>query len=190
MKLDQKSRLKQLQDASELLSDSLEKIESGDSKYLVVLGTQLRALICTGGRTFNPLLLDLSEELNKPIECFGPPDKNPNDPLFNGLVLGFPGRLIGFEPYSPAQRKYLLKDWLNANVLVVGGLFYTPNEVLRSFADKEASHYDPKSDSRMDKLRGIIHHNYFQGRNINEIDRFLIQTAEFVVGSTKELLTL
>lgn len=188
MKLNQNQRIQQLQNASDLLLEALEKVESGDYKYLVVLGSQLRALICTGGRNFKPLLFEISEELNMPIECFGPQNIDPTSDLYKGLVFHIGGRLIGSEPFSPAQVKYFLKDWLNANILTVDGQSYTPNEVLRLFADKEASHYDADSDAKMDKLRTITHHNYFKGKNINEIERFLIQTANFVVECTKELL--
>jgi len=188
MRLDLSSRLKQLKNSSDLLSDALKSVESGDSKYLIVLGTQLRALICKGGRNFQPLLLDLAEELSFPLECFGPPNSNQTDPLFKGLVFRISGRIIGFEPFSPAQRKYFLKDWLDANILVVDGLFYTPNEVLRTFSDKEASHYDKNSDDKIDKLKEIIHHNYFKGGNINEVDRFLIETATYIVTVSNNLL--
>ena len=56
------------------------------------------------------------------------------------------------------------------------------------FGDKEASHYDPNSDERLNKIKNIIHHTS-SGRVVNEVERFLIQTSEFVVKAVSNLIT-
>jgi len=189
MKLQLTDRIKQLQASAELLDDALEKVSRGDKKYFIILGSQLRALICTGsGRNFHPLLLELAQKMDYKIECYGPQNTNPDDPLFKGLVFRIGGRIIGFEPYSPVQRKYVLEDWLNANILVYEGEYYTPNEVLKTFGDKEASHYDPNSDKHLDKIKNILHH-ITNDKTINEVDRFLIQTSEFVVKAISNFIS-
>jgi hypothetical protein len=98
-------QFEQLKDSLELIDESLQKIELGDKKYFRVLGTQLRALICTGGRNFHPLLIEVAEIENFPLECYGPRDKNPDDEAWKGLVFNISGRVIGTEPFSPAQVK-------------------------------------------------------------------------------------
>lgn len=188
MKLTLEDRIKQLKESSDLISDALEKIAEGDRKYFIVLGSQLRALLCTGtGRNFHPLLIEVAESKNYQVECFGPRDTNPDDPMFNNLVFRINGRVIGSEPFSPAQRKYLIRDWLNAHIWVVNGQFCTPNEILRGFGDKQSSHFDPETDGKIDLIRTIIHH-ISENQSASELDLFLIQVGAFVVNKVDEVV--
>jgi hypothetical protein len=71
--------------------------------------------------------------------------------------------------------------------LVVDSIFLTPNIILRTYADKEASHFDADSDKNIDKVRQIIYHQS-ESQRINEVQRFLALTAEYIQNVGKQFI--
>jgi len=175
-----------LRDSIKLLEEALKKGYTGDKKYLKIISAQLRALVCSGSRSLNPLLIELAEKKGMPLVCYGPPDIDKNEAKHTLFKLS--GRVIGLEPFSPAQCRYELKDWMNICFFVLENERYTPNDIIRTVAEKEGgAHYDKELSEKLIKLRTVIYSGW--GPEINELERFLIQTAEIVIHFGKSVIS-
>lgn len=166
-------RLKELGDSIELLEEALQKVSSGNKNHFKIISSQLRALICSGGRSLNPLLINLAREKNIPLYCYGPSVRISD--IDEYTVLKISSFFIGLVPFSPASQKYELKDWIQTPFVRLGSEIYTPNEVIRFAAEKDGGvHYDNELPGKLLKLRGIVYSGQF--RSIEE--RLLIQAAQ------------
>lgn len=181
-----KEMMKQLETALSLLKDAVLKVDKGNDNYYVLIGLQLRALICLGNKkSFNPLLIRLSNYLNFPLDVYSPKsaDEIPviKDYLGKGLALLFRGsNIINAVPYdSPSCVKYSLEEWLSSKILVFKGDIYSPNEILRFFGDKEANHYDKNLPEKYLSLKNIF--SVDSNRELDYVRIFLKKTAEVIV---------
>ncbi|MFH0854927.1 MAG: hypothetical protein V1869_00195 [Candidatus Omnitrophota bacterium] len=178
------TRLNELNESISLLEDALQKVKSGDLKYFKVISSQLRALICSGSRSLSPLLINLAKERNVLLFCYGPSTRSSDTDEFTVLKISF--FLIGLLPFSPANQRYELNDWLFSPFVRLGSMIYTPNEVIRMVAEKEGgAHYDDKLDEKSLKLKEIVYSGQF-----NQLEQnLLVQTAEVAVKLGKDILS-
>ena len=169
-------RLKELADSISLLKDALEKILSGDNRYFKIISSQLRALLCLGSRSLNPLLINLASEKNISLFCYGPSERASD--LDEYTVLKISNFFIGLTSFSPGNQKYELRDWMLSSVVRSGKDIYSPNEVIRIVAEKEGgAHYDDELPEKLVKLRQVIYSGQFKKLE----EKLLIQTAQVII---------
>lgn len=177
-------RQRELEDGISLLKEDLESYKSGDKKQIKPISAQLRALICFGSRSLNPLLINLAEEKGINLECYGPPSLDEELSLLkNPVLIVTPGRLIATE-WKPGLTKYTFKEWLDTPIFFLSKELgtYTPNEVIRAAAEKLGGvHYDEEIPLKIKNLQGMVWHTKNGTVKYDEIERLLIQTAEIVV---------
>ncbi len=181
-----KQRENELNESLSLLDDALGKVQKGDDNYFKIISVQLRALVCVGSRSLNPLLLNLAEEKNIKLECYGYSVREP----LNGLVLSInPSIAVSVEnPQRPSIRKCEFKKWLNQPYLALHQYLYTPNEVIRMVAEKEGgAHYDDTMPEKLIKIKEIIHHK--SGMKYNETKKLLFQTGNVILYYGKLVLS-
>lgn len=184
-------REKELNAAVSLLSDAISQVENGNSQYYKILAGQLRALVATGSRTLNPLLLNLAEEKGITLICYAYSTviKGLESLDEKHLVLAInPDILISHRPVSrPSIKRYEFKKWLNMPFLVLNSEKYTPNEIIRVVAEKEGgSHYDDALPEKLIRAKDVVH---YKGEvKYTEPERLLYQTAAVVVHYGKQLL--
>ncbi|MDD5253330.1 MAG: hypothetical protein PHW44_05500 [Candidatus Omnitrophica bacterium] len=179
------TRFSELNDAVSLLEDALQKVKSGDLKYFKVISSQLRALICLGSRSLTPLLINLAKEKNVALFCYGPSTRSSDTDGFT--VLKISSFFVGLLPFSPANQKYELNNWLSSPFVRLGNMIYTPNEVIRMVAEKEGgAHYDDKLDEKSLRLKEIVYSGKFKQLEQN----LLVQTTEVVIKFGKNILSL
>ena len=106
--------------------------------------------------------------------------------VVNNLVMLHPARYISLVQFSPAQKKYRLDDWLDSKVIVINKNIFTPNEILRSVADKEADHYDLELPDKYLTLKNSMIET--KDGKYNEVQIFLSQLGEIVVEWGRNLL--
>lgn len=177
-------RLKELEDSIELLEEALEKASFGNKNYFKIISSQLRALLCSGGRSLSPLLINLASEKNIPLYCYGPSTRVSDTDEYTVLKISF--FFIGIVPFSPASQKYELKDWMQTPFVRLGNEIYTPNDVIRLVAEKDGgAHYDSELPEKLLKLRGIIYSGQF--KSVEE--RLLIQTTQATIEFKKNIFS-
>ena len=155
-------RLNELKQATRALEIAIPGfIESRDEAYLLGVKSTLRALVATGGSSFTPLLIDMSEHLQIPLTFYSIPPK-PDTPAAN-LVSS----LRAYKDWSvqprPGMQIFVLKDWLTCRAFFVDGThtFATRNDVLRQISESEGgAHYDLKIKQIVDSLRRSVGSNY------------------------------
>lgn len=178
-------RSDELNDAISLLEDAVQKVTFGDSKYFKVISSQLRALICSGSRSLNPLLINLAEDKSVPLFCYGPSTRNSDKDEFTVLKISF--FFIGLTPFSPGNQRYELNEWLFSPFVRLGDMIYTPNEVIRMVAEKEGGvHYDSEPNGKILKLKSIVYSGKFKKLEENP----LLQTAKVVIKFGRDILLL
>ena len=128
--------------------------QTKDEAYLLDIMGRLRALIAIGGKDMNPLILDLAEELNIPLEFYSYSPKS----VKAGLEVVFSA--YGFKTWAvkdqPGLRRYTLQEWLEVPAWFVDSTkdYRTRNQVLKHISNKEGgSHYDKKIADIVDCLR-------------------------------------
>jgi len=179
------TRLNELKEAISLLDDSLQRVKAGDLKYFKVISAQLRALICLGTRNLSPLLINLAKGKNMPLFCYGPSTRDSDTNNFT--VLKISSFFVGLLPFSPANKKYKLEEWLFSPFVRLGDKIYTPNEVIRMVAEKEGgAHYDEELDERYVILKKLVYSGQFKQLE----QKLLVQTAEVVIEFGKDILVL
>lgn len=186
MKKSLEQREKELRDSLALLQDSLIKVQQDDANYLKIIAGQLRALVCFGGRSLNPLLLNLADEKKVVLKCYGYPVEEILE-LGHNIVLALPpSKTISHEP-APGLKPLGFKEWLNSTYLCLGKYKYTPNEIIRMVAEKEGgAHYDDALPEKLTKIKGIIYHK--SSVQYNETEKLLVQTAEMALHFGKLIL--
>jgi hypothetical protein len=181
-------REKALNESLALINDSINKLRVGEKNYLKVLAGQLRALIATGSRSLNPLLLDLADEKNITLKCYAPPTDELLDILGDKTVLLIDPRYAVSYKHDVGLKEFEFKKWLNKPYLVMYRFRYTPNEVIRMFAEKEGgTSFDDKLPEKLVELRGVIYGKADKG--INEIEKLLLQTGIVVLHFGDLILT-
>jgi len=172
-------REKELSESLALIGDALEKVQRGDDNYFKIISGQLRALICFGSRALNPLLLNLADEKDIKLECYG---YSVREPIDKHLVLSInPGVAVSVtNPQRPSIGKSEFKKWLDKPYLALHEFLYTPNEVIRMVAEKEGgAHYGDATPIKLIKIKEIMHHK--SGSQYNEIEKLLFQTGKAVL---------
>ncbi len=176
-----KQKLSELERAISILTDNLTNILAGKSEFYDVISTQLRSLICVGSRNLNPLLINLSKELDVPLRCYGPNDIDPKHEIYRGMTMCLVGSIITLDAIPCIeQKRYDLEDWVIAKLFSFGDNYYTPNDVIRLAAEKFGiGHYDDDIPNKAEILFNIQYpdDNAFK----NEIEKVLLQTAYAVV---------
>ena len=180
-KKDIKQILLELERAISLLTDSVSNILLGKPEYYDVISTQLRSLICVGGRNLNPLLINLSKKLDVPLRCYGPNDIDPSLQIYRDMTMCWVGSIITLDAIPVIeQRRYNLEDWVKARLFSFGDNYFTPNDVIRLYAEKFGiGHYD---DDISDKAKILFNIQYPSDQPFkNEIEKVLLQTAYAVI---------
>ena len=178
-------RIDSLKGAIKVLKDSLNKVKGGDSDYYITLASTLRSLVAGGSENFHPLLIDLAKINNYSLKCFGSGSISlfrsvlGNETIEKNLKLMHPQYFITLQQHSPAQDKYTLDTWLESETMALGKNIYTPNYILRTVADKEASHYDPEQPKKYLNLKEFVTETD-KGQQ-NYVIKFLIELGDVVV---------
>lgn len=151
---DLRRRLDQLTTALRgLLIDNNGFIETGDEAYLLGLMSKLRSLVATGGPHLNPLLLDLSKELDIPLEIYAIPP-TPATASKNHVTSLLFGTTWAVRPQA-GMIKYTLAEWLLASTYLASetGEYKNRNEVIKNLANTEGgAHYSDKMPYVVDTL--------------------------------------
>ena len=140
---------------------------------------QLRALVAVGGKDMAPLLLNLSEELNIPLELYSMPPKPLKAPI--GLVASIYGGKTWATKERPGFIKYTLKGWLEAPAYFVNKTrdYRTRNQVIKHISNKEGgAHYDKEIVAVVDNLRRQSRGN--NERELNGLQLFLLDVSSLV----------
>lgn len=185
-------RNEELEKAIRLLNDAIEKVQQGEDHYFIIISGQLRALVATGSRSLNPLLLNLADDKGISLKCWGLSVTEQYINFKESMVFSlFPTRIVGHKPYNvPNVKKYNFKEWLNEIVLVFGDDTYTPNEIIRLYAEKEGgAHYDYTLPLKLLRAKEIIYSDKATGnRKYNEVEKLLENTAVTVVYLGRQVL--
>lgn len=145
----QRQRLEELRKALVIIETGLKTaFETGEEAHFLPVVGQLRSLLASGRQT--PLLLDLSQELDFPLEFYSIPlDFLDNEDIAG--ILGpdrvqWTGDSLSPEAEPPLIRyKVIMKEWLASTQVAVGQEKLSGEELLKMVANKlGGSHYDPK----------------------------------------------
>lgn len=180
----------ELTESLALIEDAVRKVQDGDRNYFKIIAGQLRALICFNRRSLSPLLLNIAEEKGIKLECFGYSVSSEMPSLMEGLVLAIhPGTVVSpTDPNIPGMLRYEFKKWLNQTYLVKEEYHYSPNEIIRTVAEKEGGvHYDEMLPEKLLKIKEIIYQK--SGNQYIETEKLLFQTALIVLHYGRLLTT-
>lgn len=178
-KIEFSKRVQQLKDSLKVIEASLQRFNGKNKEEIIILATQVRALICKGGPNFHPLLLELSNEINFPLICYGPYGIKEKPIVLDGLTLVHRPQIIDIQPYGRFSRKYELKDWLDSEIIMLSQEIFTPNEILRLKSDSEASHYDPQFKVKLEKLKEVQRQD--NSGDISEPDYYILTVAQIIL---------
>lgn len=181
----------ELEGALDLLSDAIIKVQNGNHNYLKILAGQLRALLCFKTGVLSPLLLDLADEKDVPLECYARTFRHMIEVLGgtkNMQLAVNPGRIVSIEKIdTPTARKYLFKNWLGEPVMVLAEESYTPTEIIRMVAEKQGGiSYSDYLPEKLIEGKKLIWTK--SGREYDQIENILMQTAEVTIDFGKVLL--
>ncbi len=174
-----------LSNAIGFLKDYLKKIDEEDWKYVNAISGQLRALIGTGSRSLNPLLINLAEEKSVDLECYAfsyQRELEQMPDLTNSMVLGFtPTPVVVLKPVNrPTFRKKKFNKWIEEPILKLGDHLYTGNEIIRMVAEKEGgAHYDDALPEKLIKAKEKVYHK--SGTEFNHVQAIIVSIAMYVV---------
>ncbi len=171
-------RINQLSNSLKIISAALSRFSGENKEEIIILASQIRALICIGGSNFHPLLIELSREFNFPLKCYGSYCIDDGPDFLMEATMFFRPVIIGIEKYSPFAVEYDLEKWVDSKIIILEKEVYKPNEIIRLKADKEASHYDSESSERLKNLKNIIYSK--GGTDISLVDEYILQTAKTV----------
>ncbi len=91
--------------------------ESNDKADLLNISASLSVLVCTGGSSMRPLLLDISDAFSIPLEIFSLPLKA-KQPSKQFLLSIIDGRTWNTKP-EDGLIKYSLRDWIEIPLFYV-----------------------------------------------------------------------
>ncbi len=162
---------------------------TGDEAYLYDIAGRVRALVCTGGRTMSPLLIQLSKELGIELEiCSLPPRKVSNEEINASEVIG---KTWSTRP-KRNFRKYSLEEWFDTPIYFLRKtqVFLTRNYVIREIAEKEGgAHFDKKLTPLILQLKGVCY-EIGSSKKINGTQMILLDVAPAVFFLGQSLLLL
>lgn len=173
-------RMKELEDSLNLLKIANNEFCNKKKCSLLVIMAQLRALICTGNNhNYTPLLLNLSEELEIPLEIY----VQSQDYDTQDLCAVIKGSKNWFINNYKEREKMLLKEWLNMNSYYISRTkeFKSRNELIKVISNKQGgSHYDNMIHNFVDELnRQTIGDNESDEEN-NGVEIMLLDVASAV----------
>lgn len=141
-----------LEEAVAQLEGFLRLIHEGNQFHSRSCASLIRALIAEGGRNFKPLLQRVAGRLAAPLIIYATPPAGdaPNDyPPATYLDLEISAQpRFGLVPLD-------IDVWLRAEVQLHDGRRFTNNELIRTIADANASHYDPDADPTLEMLEDV-----------------------------------
>jgi len=129
----------------QLIADSIQRLQEGETRYLAVLSGQLRALVAERRRGEVPLLIDVAEKLGKTlsIHCMpGIDDPAFPEALSKDLELHVAGFPVTLERQFPAQREMPLPEFLDESLILFRNTKYSSRKVIEWYANKAGgAHY-------------------------------------------------
>lgn len=188
-------KIKSLKDKLEELDLALNSLKNANNNYfkkkeksylLDIMG-RLRALIGLGGKYMNPLLINLSKELDIPLELFASPP--PKISKSQKLVSSYTGGKTWTTQNKKGTKKYILEDWLNTPIYYAetSKQFKTRNQVLKDISNTMGgSHYDDHVPHIVDTFKRVSIGSGSQF--INGIEMVLIDIAPLVYWLGKRLI--
>lgn len=170
--------------ALQLVSDSLQRIREGQTRHLLTLSGQLRALLTERSRNAKPLLLDIAKELRQELRIYVMPGvKDSALPLRDGLVLHVAGFPITSQRQFAAQVEVSFPEVLNREVLFFKGNNYTAKTVIEWYANKAGgAHYSTRLPEDFAALVSI---DLF---NLQPQAQILVQFGEATLTAGRQLL--
>ena len=157
--------------------------DTRDEAHLLGVKATLRALVASGGRSLTPLLLDLSDRLQIPLEFYSFPPKPPT-PRPN-LVSSTTVSKDWAIKASAGMQKFILRDWLLCPAFFVDRThkFVTRNDVLRQISESEGgAHFDLNVKEIIDSLSRSF------GSIYNGKQFFLVNLSALVFWSGQRML--
>ena len=172
-------RTEQLCSALKILESAIGRFQEEKNKEeITVLSSQIRALVCKGGRNFHPLLLEIADIKEVKLCCFAPQDLRKYPSFVKEAQFFYRPEIIDTVPRE-RWVEYDLKDWLDSEIIILNQVVYTPNDILRLKADSEASHYDSETSQKLENLKQIERQT--EGSSLSEPDFYVLQTARIVL---------
>lgn len=170
----------------QLIADSILKVRQGEARYLAVLSGQLRSLVAERRKGEVPLLLDVAEKYGKTlaIHCMpGVDDPAFPESLRKDRVLHVAGFPVSLERQFSAQRKMLLPEFLDEDLVHFRGINYSPRKVIEWYANKAGgAHY---SSSIPEDFAALMSLNVM---SMQPLANLLIQFGEATLAAGRQLL--
>lgn len=188
-------KIKSLKDKLEELDLALDALKNANNNYfqkkeksyLLDMMGRLRALVGLGGIHMNPLLINLSKELDIPLELFASPP--PKITKSQKLVSSYTSGKTWTTQNKVGTKKYILEDWLNTPIYYAetSKQFKTRNQVLKDISNTMGgSHYDDHVPHIVDTFERVSIGSGSQ--YINGIEMVLIDISPLVFWLGKILI--
>ena len=154
-----------------------------DEAYLLSVKATLRSLVATGGRSLTPLLIDIAENLQIPLEFYALPAKSGAPRA--GLVASVRAWRSWHVFQRPDLDKFTLRGWLLSPAYFIDRThqYATTNDVLRQLAETDGgAHFDLDIKNIVDSLRRSA------GSRYDGVQFFLVELSALVFWLGKRLL--
>jgi hypothetical protein len=173
-------RLQELLDALQIVNESIQLIRAGKHRYLMVLSTQLRKLLCETDKRADPLLFHIASKTDHHLSLYCSPtlaethDENglPREAIVE--ISGFP---ITATRVRADQSQISLRKIIERKIIRVRDETYTPVQVIKWYADKVGVHADKTLPTDFDFLLRVA-----------PLADFLIQLGSATVFAGADLL--
>jgi hypothetical protein len=143
--------------------------ETKDDSYLLVVESQLRGLVAIGGNFLNPLLVNLSKELNIPLEIYSLEEQKVTNKTTSLLITG---KTWSFMP-KKGYVKYNLEEWIQVPIYFTDTTrtLKTRNQLIKDLSNSEGgTHYADEIEHIVDTLNRVTISNYNNGTNAALLD--------------------
>ncbi len=183
-----KDKIQELDNALNALKNANNHYHKGkDKSYLLNIMAILRSLVALGGKSMHPLLINLSKELNIPLELYS----SPPPPILKShkLVGSYQSGKTWTTIKGKGFKKYILEDWLNTSIYFTetSKQYKTRNQIIKDIANNMGgSHYSNKIPHIVDTLKRTLIGN--DSYTIDGIEMVLIDFAPLVYWLGKRLL--
>lgn len=183
-----KNKLEELDLALKALKNSNDNyIKTKDKSYLLDMMGRLRALIGLGSWNMKPLLINLSKELEIPLELFAPTplEISNSEKLAGSITIGKTWTTNNRE----GTQRYILEDWLNTPIYYseTSKHFKTRNQVIKNISNTiGGSHYDDDIPHIVDTLKRISAGN--ESHVMDGVEMILTDIAPLVYWLGKRLI--
>jgi hypothetical protein len=185
-----KDRKEQLEKALKALINANNNYQkTKDDSYLLDIWGRLRSLVCTGGWSMTPLLLNLMNEEHINIELYSwskSKIKLTEKGTFS-VIMGKTWQVFKYADYG----KYSFSDWLLEPFYYseVDNKFYSRNDTIKKISNSNGgSHYDLKVPFILDKMKRVeIGHKDFSQTMVEQI---LLDMGMAVYWAGKKYLSL